>query len=442
MNGNFNIDNKKNKQKFNKLIIVLVISCLTLVCLVTVLLVNKVENNKRHDIEMQQNYKKIYSTKNAVYYSNNEEKIYSFSGYKDMDQYFYHNVTFGQDSTSKYFLIDINKEYVVKPGFYDYISRVDEKNYYVTKENKKRVINYKGDIVIPVEYQSINYYSDNDVEFFIAIKNGSKQNHLFSSNGALMAKSTEEISEYDVTGFYPICSNCMETILYNKKLYNASNGDVLLDKLDGTVYYNFYYKDNKLTVYNEKYKVKEVINNFKLIGFETKDDGYILANGTDKDLNLVDTKMELESEKKDFIKKNDFTEIKGGHYHVLPNKSKYITKIDKESNSIIIYDSKGKKLKSISMPITTDVKQIYSLGNYLVVNYGIDLNANVFDFDGNLIISDAQKVSLNKVNGIIEVIESENKYILLSDEFKLEFNGKYQFTMCKDSFSRWIYVIY
>lgn len=429
---------KRNKDKNKKLIIVsLVIFGLMLVSLILILLFS---NHQNQDLKIKQTYKRIYATKNQVYYSNNEEKIYSFYGYQDIDRYFYHNVSFGQDSNSKYFLIDINNKYIVKPGVYDYVSRVNEKNYYVTKDNKKGVINYKGDIIIPVEYQSIDYYIDNDVEFFIAIKNEKEEKFLFSSNGTLITKTNEEISKDDITGFYPICSKCIETILYKEKLYNTSNGDILLDNIDGTLYYNFYYKDNKLTIYNEKYKVKKVINDFKLIGFETKDDGYILANGTDKDLyldknlKLIDAKLELESEDKNFIKKNGFTEIKGGNYHVLKNKSKYITKIDEKTKSIIIYDRKGKKLKSISIPIITNVKQIYSLGNYLVVNYGIDLNVNVFDFDGNLIVQNVQNVTLNKENNIIQVIKSKNEYILLSDDFKLEFNGKYQFTMYKDGF--------
>lgn len=435
--------NDVSHNKNNKKIILVIIAVIILIAIgvgVALLFNNNKETKLEKETSNHETYKKIYSTSdNEVYYVNDEEKVYSFSGYGNLDEYFYNNVTLGYDSSFKYFLMDINKKYVVEPGTFDMIKRAGEDYYYVTKDKMQGVIDYKGNVIIPTEYYTVGYYEDNSVEFFIAYDQTKNESYLFSSNGTLITKSSGRILNYDVSGFYPICEKCIETILYNKTLYNTTNGDTLLENLEGTFYYNFYSNNGKLTVYNEKYKVKEEINDFNASTFEITEDGYAMASGIksvylNEKLELIDKSEQNKKEQQSFIKENGFTEIDGGNYHVFSNNNKYITKVDEASDLIIIYDSKGNKLKSVPVADANSVKKIYSLGNYFIVNYGFNQTPNVLDINGEFVVKNASYVSLSEENGILIVGLNSNQFFLINDKFKLEFTGKVNYVMNKNGF--------
>lgn len=435
-----NIDVSHNENKKKMILVIIAVIILIAIGVGIALLFDNKKTKLGNETSNHETFKKIYSTnENDVYYVNDEEKVYSFSGYGNLDEYFYNNVTLGYDSSFKYFLMNINKKYVVEPGAFDMIRRAGEDYYYVTKDKMQGVIDYKGNIIIPTKYYTVGYYENNSVKFFIAYDQEKNESYIFNSNGTLITKSKGKISSYDVSGFYPICEKCIETILYNKTLYNTTNGDILLENLEGTFYYNFYSTNGKLIVYNEKYKVKEEINNFNSSTFEITEEGYVMANGVksvylNEKLELIDESEKNKKEQQSFIKENGFTEMVGGNYHIFSNNNKYITKIDEASNSIIIYDKKGNKLKSVSVSNANSVKKIYSLGNYFIVNYGFYQTPNVLDENGEFVVKNASYVSLSEENEILVVGLNSSQFFLINDKFKLEFTGKVNYVMNKKGF--------
>lgn len=135
------------------------------------------ENNGTHSEEAldeenkysSETYRLVYKTSDGTYYySNHKEKILDFTAYNQLDPYFHNNVTCGKDNDYRSFLMDINEKYIVEPGIYDSIIRKSETHFYVNKEDSCGIIDYEGNVVIPVEYSSIYYTEDEDRVYFIA----------------------------------------------------------------------------------------------------------------------------------------------------------------------------------------------------------------------------------------------------------------------------------
>lgn len=433
-NNNFN-NNKKSRKT---IVIILSIVILLIICACIMFFLNGKSKNVSEGTETwlaRETYKNVYSDENGVsYFVNNEEKIYSFSNEYNLGDSFYRNVNYGYNLNYEYFLIDINNKYIVDPGVYDYIRRINGIYYLVEKDDYYGVIDYKGNLIINTEYLNVNYYDDDDgVGIFSATNKSNDEYYLYSINGSLILKSSEEINEYDFDAFAGKCKKCLDTILYNNTLYDAINGGVLLENVSGSLFYNFYHdaNNNKLIVYDQQYKVKKQFENVENVYFYSFQGRYPAAEFSHGDLylneNLELIDVELEYEK--FIKKNGFVEMKNIEYHVLANGEKYITQIDEETNSIIIYDSKGKKLKSAFVGSAKYIHDIYTEGNYFIVIYGFGDDTNVLTTDGEFIVKNANYETYYDVNNILTVNSDEDGDILLHDNFKLEFTSETEFFM-------------
>lgn len=334
--------------KKKRIIILLII--VLLVALLILGIFFMVNNSKKTDEELanlnsHETFKQIYKTgDNVLYYSNDEEKIYKFSGYRKLDTYFYNNVACGSDSSYKYFLIDINEKYIVEPDTYSHISRVSEKYYRVTQDDKKGIIDYEGNVIVPTEYSGVQYEEDEGIGYFIASLKD--ENYLLNEEGKVIFNTEEAIYEYNVTIYKGFNKKTIPTIEYKGTLYSINDGKILLTDLEsGTFGQNCFLKDGNLTIYDESFKVKKVITDFECIGIRYEEDGLYLDGPKDYYLNSELELVEKEEKEKEFIKKEGFTEIEGADYHIFADGSKCITKVDKKSKSIIIYDKSGKEIR-------------------------------------------------------------------------------------------------
>lgn len=383
------------------------------------------EENKR----LRETYKLIYETSDgACYYANANEEVREFSGYGELDKYFYNNVTCGHDDDYKHFLMDINEKYIVEPGTYDYIGRKSEKYFFVTKDNNEGIIDYEGKVVIPLDnYTTINFYEDEGVSYFITEKSDPDEYVLINETGKQVIKSNEDIA-YDIEMHQAYTSNSVDTVLYDGDLYSLKNGEKLLTGLsEGTYFCNLYYCDNKLTIYDESFNVKAEIDDFKYVGTGRDDEDRLTIN-SDKKYYLNDKYELVEIEKED------------GSKHTLDNGEKYSSEIDEESQTIFIYDESGKKLHSISFD-GMSVNRVYSHGNYLVISYSSHNYGKLLDVNtGEFLVEKISGFRENDKNEIVFALRGSGasaEYTLVGKDFVLEFEKDYAFEINKNGF--WAY---
>ena len=428
-------------KKKMKVILPIVIISVVLLIFVIFLLANNSKKTEEGlaDVNSHETFKKIYTTDdNVLYYSNDQEKIYKFSGYKYLDNYFYNNVASGHDESYKYFLIDINEKYIVEPGTYNYISRAGGKYYYITQDSKRGIIDCEGRVIVPAEYSLISYNKDDGIIYFIA--SSEDKYYLLNEEGKEIIKSDTTIDDNDITEYKGLNKKTIPTILYKGTLYSMKDGKILLTDLEsGTFGQNYFLKDGNLTIYDGSFKVKEVITDFKYTGITNEEDGILFKRNGGKDYYL-NSELELvevneEEEEKNIIKKEGFTEIEGADYHIFADGSKCITKVDESSKSIIIYDKSGKEIRKAEF---NKVRDIYALGNYLAVEYGTYSKIYLFNIsNGEWMIRHASFANYYDENKTIVAGNNEGGYTVIGENFTLEFSKNCTFNMCNNSF--WVF---
>lgn len=391
------------------------------------------------DANSHETFKKIYTTDdNVLYYSNDQEKIYKFSGYKYLDNYFYNNVACGHDESYKYFLIDINEKYIVEPGTYNYISRASGKYYYITQDSKRGIIDYEGNVIVPAEYSIVSYNKDDGMIYFIAEKHSSgDEYYLLNEDGKEIFKADTAINKIDITTYKGFNKKTIPTIEYEGTLYSMKDGKVLLTDLEsGDFGQNYFLKDGNLTIYDESFKVKKVIKDFESTGITKGEDKIYFDNSNGEEFYLNNklefVKINEEDDEKEFLKKEGFTEIEGADYHIFADGSKCITKVDENANLIIIYDKSGKEIRRVEFKKARD---IYALGNYLAVEHGINNKIYLIEpSTGDRLVDFATYATYYEENGIIVAGYSGRDYTLINENFTLDFRKNYSFHMSNDGF--------
>lgn len=388
---------------------------------------NSQEDTAKKEQEiLSQSYMKICSVNGISYFANGKDEILELSGYYSLDEYIFHNVLNGQTSgdEKQWFIMDTKGNYKVQPGTYEYIKRINDTLFRVEKDDKYGIVDYNGKVIVPVEYEQVDYYIDSEADhnnygYLVGEKNDKYT--LYTSAGVKLSESANEIGAHDVTVYPPYTSDSIWTIYdeVEDKLYNLKTGEMILEVKEGGRYLpHIYLYDGTATIYDANFKVKEVVKDFNtsLLSDRYKDlvtlgQTYVLTEKYE----LADLK---EMRAADEAAKDKTT-------HKLANGSVYTSKIDEEAKIVYLYDQSGKEKCSYSYKGYKECKSINAYGNYIAIFYGD--YAIVDPATGKVVLDNMDFVSENEYNDLIYVSSgtgsSSKNYIIFHGGKMLEFRN-------------------
>jgi len=394
------------------------------------------------EVKKSETYKWIYTSPDSVmYYANEDEEICSFSGYKELGTYFYHNVNFGRDNSRNWVLIDIEGNNIVEPGTYDYMERENEEYFKVRNDTENGdqcgIIDYRGNVIIPLEYERTKCYEsaafggDPCITYFVAeTKEG--EYVLFTEGGIEITRTTQEFSQYDVFVYEPYNEKCIPTVRFEDTVYNLNDGKEILRVADGDVYaYNFYYeKDtNTLTVYDENFAVKEKITDLDIGDTFFFEKPYNELFRVRSNENYYFTR-ELTVEKI----------VVDTTHHVLANGEEYRSEIDVEAEEVHIYNAAREEVCTPSYYDSNgrEVNRISVAGNYLVAVCGshnksaiIDMKTGAYLMDGIVYIAYSPENDLVIAS---QTSGDETAYTVFRENFTMKLPTGARCKMCDNGF--------
>lgn len=207
------------------------------------------------------------------YYVDENDKVTTFSGYEELDEDFVDGLAIYRknvDGKSMYGIVDEKGKDIIEPGTYSRIVRETENVniFEVKKDDLVGVIDNKGKIVIPIEYDEIRtiYFSGTNVYVFLAGKE--EQFKLLSANGTYIGEAEDPgyWGSLDVNLLDRVSDDSVGIIEYKEKYYNAVTGAQVDIKYDENLKYN-YFKRNVycepnvgITVFDKDANVKEILS--------------------------------------------------------------------------------------------------------------------------------------------------------------------------------------
>lgn len=398
----------QSKKKSKLLLIIIIIILLGGLGTGAFFILNKSNSSKKDESKEQQNKtidedelkdSEVYyilsrnNDKKIMYFGNLDNKIVKFDKYGFMGYFFYHNtnyVTMGEDHA----IININDEYIVEPGKYDYINRINEELYSVKLDDKYGVVNYKGEEIIKPTHDYVGKYDMGTHDIIITtdkIEN-TEQKIAYTITGKKIGNVKDGNYPQEVKKH---CNKCNTYISYNNNLYNLYTGEIIEENYKGRyMYSNVQIVDNKTIIYDEnhnvfkKYDTNEISidNNENLVIH--LNDKYIIIN---KDLEISESKEIEANSEKEKLASEGFTQMEKASYHTFQNGEKYITTIREEDNVVKfrIYNAKAELQKEIELPYESYYYEVETVNNYFIVHGN---NKMVIDAEGNIIITNAYSV--------------------------------------------------
>lgn len=216
----------------------------------------------------------LYKDDNGTrYYVDEKDKITSFSGYEELEEDFINGLAIYRknvDGKSVYGIIDEKGKDIVEAGLYSSIERDAEfiDVFEVEKDEKVGIVDGKGNVVIPIEYDDIRttYFSGTNVYVFLVEKE--EQFKVLSANGTYIADA-EDPGYWGSLGVHLLdraSDDSVGIIEYKEKYYNAVTGASVDIKYTENLR-EFYFKSNVycekdvgLTIFDNDANVKEKLS--------------------------------------------------------------------------------------------------------------------------------------------------------------------------------------
>lgn len=360
------------------------------------------------------------------YFANANEEVVALGDdkingmYSSKDMVFHYNVISTSDTSYNDVLMDVTGKNITEPGAYDSISRANKALFMVEKE-QAGVINYKGEVVVPLEFEDIEYYEEYARGYFIGEPTEGGQYVMYNDAGVELLKSEGQLSNSDIRIFESVTPGS-EVFEYQQAIYSLQDGSKIADLTEGDKwYYNLLYKDGKVTAYDENLQISDelVVEDFHDFASYMvydwrveKDDKHY---GLDENYKFVEVPQKAEN-----------TE------HTLENGKKYKSRIDEVAKTLTICDESGSVLCTLSladiyMPEYM-VEYVDVCGNYLALMteqgyYFIDMEKGEFLTEGVSYVETA-------VNGVVNVFYGEMEHA-----YHVYFNENFLLTTNKDCIS-------
>ena len=290
-------------------------------------------------------YMALLDEENDVFtYSDQKGNTIEYVGYKDMEDFYFDTTCVAKISDEseykrEYALIKSNQKIVVDYGTYDDIDQIDDGRFYeVEKDDMYGIIDYKGNIVVPVEYDYIreNTIQDGTQYVFACEREDDEKYDYIAETGKLLTT----LDAYEsFTYYYTLSEDAATLVKIGEKYFNTVTGEEMFAGKEDVEYkYNVLIEEEKYTLYNKDLTVKAEVECPNTTYFDvTKSGNYVMIEQTIKDKNNWNTskKYTLFDENMNVVKESD-TEIVFYQYE---DSDLYF--ITEENGTITVSDIKG-----------------------------------------------------------------------------------------------------
>ena len=263
---------KNPSNKKNKFIIIGVIAAVAILIIVLIVVFGSLFGKDGLNIKMpglgeqkEHQFINIYEKDNIHYYVDENSKLYTFSGYSTLEEFENGYAVFSKENEknkTEYGVINEKEKEVIKPGIYSEISRASNNcNFFkVKKDDSVGVVDEKGKIIIPVEYEDIHTISYSGTNKCIFIVGKDDKYHYASSNGTLFLE-TEKPSYWggNTRVLETINEEYAGIVEIEDNYYNTVTGEKININLVNDIYFkkSVYFDENGYQIFGKDGKVKE-----------------------------------------------------------------------------------------------------------------------------------------------------------------------------------------
>lgn len=355
--------------------------------------------NKKEDKE---GYRENYYQVNAEYNSENPEKnkftyassteTFTMTGFRKIGN-FYGGVAEAEKQDGELILIDKNGKEITQAGKYSWMDRIkDDKDYFEARDaetNLHGLIDKKGKVIVPFEYDNIKYrYGSNMMDFVIkAVKDDLMAVYTVEGKKIVDNISAENYEadyfagpegEYGIIYVYDYRTDSRDA-----KLYSEKTGEVLLE--EGWYFYELYSEERFAKISNSS------IGEMRLVFLNEDSTALIeLAEGADDlraDATFIDDKWLLEGDYVHALYDEKGKQVFdfGMHTRAYQDEKGNTVFISKGEGKCIIRDKNCKEICTVE-----NVEYGYSFGGgyfcgYPIVDGEVSREKNFYDMNGNLI---------------------------------------------------------
>lgn len=327
------------------LVVIAIAVIIGIIFLVKALMGGSKDENDPEQAWLIDGYMALLDEENDVFtYSDQKGNTIQYVGYTDMDDFYFDTTCVAKISDEsqykrEYALITSKQKAVVDFGIYEDIDQLDEGRFYqVEKDDMYGIIDYKGNVVVPTEYDYIRESTvQNETQYiFVCEREDDERYDYITETGKVLAT----LDEYEsFTYYYTISDDATTLVRIDEKYYNTATGEELFaDKEDVDYKYNILVEDEKYTLFNKDLTVKAEVECPGTTYFSVSKSGkYVMLEQSirDKDTNRTTKKYTLFDENMNVVKESD-TEI---IFYEYEDSGLYF--INEENNNITVTDAKG-----------------------------------------------------------------------------------------------------
>lgn len=379
-------ENKKNLPKYFLPIIIGVFAIILIIVLIMVICMHK------EDTEGIKGYAKLLDSENETYtYLYDGDKIKTYTGYSDMSD-FYYDVTCVSKKLeeNKYFsedaLINKSEKIIVDYGVYDDITQIANGRYYkVEKDNLYGIIDYSGNIIVPVgyEYITVSAVQDEKEYMFVGEKENEKYDYI-NENGKIMMQSEGKSYSSNIS-YYNKFNDEYHTLISigidgKNRYFDLTTGEEVLKNEENLNFkYNIQIKDKKIIIFNKNMSVKEEIespNSYSVSADVYYKKYVVLSEKTLEDGKRSGKYTVFDSEyNKIFTSDSEIT--------LVQDENEDIYFVSNSTDYVEIYNKKGLVAKIEDHTYTSSYNE---KSKFIVARRISSQKYDVYDFKGNLVL--------------------------------------------------------
>jgi len=289
-------EQKKKKRLSIISIAILVLIAIALIVGMIFLFKTLFGGNKKDETDPEQawlidGYMALLNDENDIFtYSDQKGNTVQYVGYTDMEDFYFDTTCVAKLSEESQYkrehaLITSKQKIVVDYGTYDDIDQIDDGRFYeVEKDDMYGIIDYKGKIVVPVEYDYIreNTIQDGTQYVFACEREDDEKYDYITETGKLLTT----LDAYEsFTYYYTLSEDAATLVEIDDKYFNTVTGEEMFAGIEDVEYkYNVLIEDEKYTLFNKDLTVKAVVECPNTTYFDvTKSGDYIMIEQTIKD---------------------------------------------------------------------------------------------------------------------------------------------------------------
>lgn len=380
-----------------------------------------------NDEEKIEGYAKLLEQKDETYtFVSDKNKITTYTGYSDMSD-FYYGVTCVSKNTqeNQYFsedaLIDMSEKIIVDYGVYSNITQVTNGKYYkVEKDNLYGIIDYKGNIIIPVKYEYITTTNIQDEKEYVFTCEKENEEYDYINESGKLLMTSQGLSSSNNISYFDKFNDEYNTVVSiedenNTRYFNLVSGEELFkDEENLNFKYNMQIKDKKAIIYNKDMSIKEEIDLSSSYSIDTE----MYYNKY-----IVLAEMTLSDGKRNGM----YTVYDENYNKIFSSKSKvYLLEDDDSKIYFLVNEDEGLSVYNVKGLVTKIKGYTYTFeynvnSKFLPAKRLAEEKYDIFDFKGNIILEDIS--SYKYIEDLFIVTKSENDvdvdYILFDKDKKV-----------------------